>query len=114
MCYFARVLKNEVMKQKAKSPIIMPADFQFHHEQERKLLVKRYKNNETILSQLREIPVNPSTYEFLGELFFNAAARELENDPPTEDWLRQLRNVRNDVYLMFELARAARHLGIKT
>jgi hypothetical protein len=102
------------MKQKAKSLTMMQAAFQFHHEHERKLLVARYKNNEAILAQLREIPVNPSTYEFLGELFFNAAARELENDPPTEEWLKQLRDIRNDVYLMFELARAARHLKIKT
>ena len=89
--------------------MVLPG-FQFHQEQDRKLLISRYRNNDALLAQLAEIPVHSATYEFLGELFFNAAARELENDPPTESWLKQLNTLRSDVYLLFELARAARHL----
>ncbi|HEY0656240.1 MAG TPA: hypothetical protein VGD65_24065, partial [Chryseosolibacter sp.] len=65
---------------------------------------------EAILNELRELPVHASTYEFLGELFFNAAARELENGPPTEEWIKKLREVRWDIYLLLELARAAKYL----
>jgi hypothetical protein len=97
------------MKTQRPSPsAILQNDFQFEQSRERETLLRRYKNKEAILSQLREMPVHARTYEFLGELFFNVAARELENDPPTEEWLRNLSEIRSEVYLLFELARAAK------
>jgi hypothetical protein len=69
-----------------------------------------YQNQEEIIDHLAEIPVNLQTYEFLGELFFNCTFRELGEQPPTDQWKAQLKAIRNDVYQLFELARAARAL----
>jgi hypothetical protein len=91
---------------------IIQSDFQFEQSRERALLLKRYENTEAIMSQLREMPVHARTYEFLGELFFNAAARELDGDPPTDEWIKQLRDIRSDVYLLLELARASKLVKI--
>ncbi|GCC52707.1 hypothetical protein SanaruYs_29450 [Chryseotalea sanaruensis] len=77
--------------------------------QEDQLLVQ-YQNNNTIIDHLSEIPVTLQTYEFLGELFFNYTFRELGEHPPSDQWKTQLKTIRNDVYQLFELARAARAL----
>ena len=111
--YFHLFQSGSYSKMKTKKPLrttILQNDFNLEQSRERSILLKRYKNKEAILSQLREMPVHARTYEFLGELFFNAAARELENDPPTEEWLRNLTEIRSEVYLLFELARAAKYL----
>jgi hypothetical protein len=97
---------------KSRQSTIVLKDFQHQEARERKFLHSRYKDQKAIINQLCEIPVNIRTYEFLAELFFNAAARELENDPPTEDWIKQLRDVRNDVFQLFEMARAAKAFKI--
>ena len=73
-------------------------------------LHKQYIDHEAIIDHLCEIPVTLQTYEFLGELFFNYTLCELEQHPPSEQWKNQLKSIRNDVYQLFELARAARTL----
>jgi hypothetical protein len=77
--------------------------------QEDQLLVQ-YQDNNAIIDHLSEIPVTLQTYEFLGELFFNYTFRELGEHPPSDQWKAQLKAIRNDVYQLFELARAARAL----
>lgn len=76
-------------------------------------LRKHYTEDKAIIDELSEIPVTLQTYEFLGELFFNCTVRELGQHPPSEEWIKQLKTVRNDVYQLFELARAARALKQK-
>ncbi len=80
-------------------------------QQEEQLLLQ-YKNHEAIIDQLAEIPATIQTYEFLGELFFNYTLRELGQHPPSDQWKAQLKAIRNDVYQLFELARAARALKV--
>jgi hypothetical protein len=97
------------MKTKKSTPsAMMFKDFNFHLEQDKKFLLARYKNTQGIINQLREIPTHARTYEFLSELFFNACMRELEKDPPTEEWMKQMKDVRGCVFELFELARAAK------
>jgi hypothetical protein len=73
-------------------------------------LIQQYKHQDDIIDHLAEIPVTLQTYEFLGELFFNCTFRELGEQAPSEQWKAQLKAIRNDVYQLFELARAARAL----
>lgn len=73
-------------------------------------LLLQYKDNAAIIDQLAEIPATIQTYEFLGELFFNYTFRELGQHPPSDQWKAQLKAIRNDVYQLFELARAAKAL----
>jgi hypothetical protein len=73
-------------------------------------LLLQYPDKDAVIDQLSEIPVNLQTYEFLGELFFNYTFRALGEHPPSDQWKAQLRTIRNDVYQLFELARAAKAL----
>lgn len=73
-------------------------------------LLLQYKDYNAIIDQLAEIPATIQTYEFLGELFFNYAFRELDKHPSSDQWMAQLKAIRNDVYQLFELARAAQAL----
>jgi hypothetical protein len=81
----------------------------FNIQQDDQLLLA-YKDNDALIDQLAEIPATIQTYEFLGELIFNYTFRELGQHPPSDQWKAQLKAIRNDVYQLFELARAARAL----
>jgi hypothetical protein len=69
-----------------------------------------YKTNSAIIDQLCEVSTHVGTYELLAEVFFEFALHEMENDPPVSSRIRQLRNIRYEVFQLFELARAAKDI----
>lgn len=77
------------------------------------LLIRRYKNNKSIVEHLCEISTHAGTYEFLGMLFFKFAVQELQHDPPAQSRIQQLKSIQVEIMELYELARAAKALRLQ-
>lgn len=67
-----------------------------------------------IIDTLSELSVGIDTYEFLGELFFEFLANEVRTTSPSTERLNLYINTRHQIHQLYELARAAKALRMKT
>lgn len=73
-----------------------------------------YTSQSEILETLSELSVGIDTYEFLGELFFEFLANEVRTTSPSAERLNLYINTRHQIHQLYELARAAKALRMKT
>lgn len=67
-----------------------------------------------IIETLSELSAGIDTYEFLGELFFEFLANEVRTTSPSAERLNLYIDTRHQIHQLYELARAAKALRMKT
>jgi hypothetical protein len=76
-------------------------------------LMLRYSSPEKILQHLREVPADAKVYEMLGELFFEYLYQNSKTGTLSEEELKMLRDLRDDVMHLYELVRASQLVDYK-
>jgi hypothetical protein len=69
---------------------------------------ERYPSKKAIIEGLTEINVDITTYQFLGELFFQFLRQEYENGSMPKHELNKFLMIRFEILEMYELALAAK------
>lgn len=77
-------------------------------------ITSSYTNQSEIIDTLSELSAGIDTYEFLGELFFEFLANEVRTTSPSTERLNLYINTRHQIHQLYELARAAKALRMKT
>jgi hypothetical protein len=77
------------------------------------LLLRLYKDQDSIIDRLCDATTDVEKYEFLGELFFELMMVQLDDHPSISTRPELLRNTRFEIMQFYELARAAKVLRMK-